>query len=373
MEELLQEVSKSSFYARKNEQNIKTVCLNFYALIWNYMREIHTPFTLVESLEHASLSIRWLTVLGLEQFQNMSHKMCQISFLLSKSQTHVNAGIIADFFTSLTQGIVELLKQVVVDDSKNGVKVKKTKAVLPLPQFHGILNVTFVLARQLVVLGDFDKALKVFRPMTSVAKVYFDTELTQVWKNMLEAYVKICMVIMNGINTQYTEDLIKSSEQFRECRKQIFDLNFQKTYPGYAFSFMYTFTECIGFVVSHSKQQVGPSLLRQLPLTKCAKFMKEILLAADASVALDRMKSGKIVLEGVTESRKVDVQSATLFHLLKVASERISDRDCKASGDAEFKQLAEDAYKALMSLANREDLDKLKSADLLNILSKCLK
>lgn len=76
------------------------------------MRETHAELTLSESLEHASLSIRWLAILGLEQFQNMSHKSCQINFLMVKLQSSGNTEIMSEFYMNLSQGIVEIIKRV---------------------------------------------------------------------------------------------------------------------------------------------------------------------------------------------------------------------------------------------------------------------
>lgn len=258
--------------------------------------------------------------------------------------------------------------KILLDDSTNGVKVKKSRNGLPACTFYGFLSMTFILTRQLVVFGDYDRARKVFRPITSVAKVYFDPELTQLWKEILEAYIKMCIIFTNSANPKLISDAVQSCEQFRDCRKQVLELNFQKNYPGYAFSFMYAFTESIGFAISNSHKHGTSPLLKQLPLLKCVKFLKEIQLAADACVALDNMIRGKHVLEIVTENRKVDVQSTALFHVLKHASERISDKDTEI--DKELQQVTESSFSTLMTLSNRLDLDKLKAAELFNNISK---
>lgn len=229
---------------------------------------------------------------------------------------------------------------------------------------------TFVLARQLVVFGDFDGALTVFRPITSVAKAYFDPELITVWKNIIESYIKISQVIMCGVNTKATEEILLSCEMFRDCRKRILDLTFQKAYPGYPFCFMYAFMESIGFAMTASKNQMsnGGSLMKLLPLHKCVKFLKEIQFAADACVALDNMNSGKHSMEGVTVTRKVDVESIALFHILKIAADRICEKDTEL--DKDFQQVIEASFRTLMSLANRIDVESNKSAELYNMISK---
>lgn len=112
IEELLLEIAQTSNFVRKNDvNNFKNVCLNFYALIWNYMRDNQAQFDLLKSLAHASLSIRWLVILGLDQFQNISHKLSQICFLLVKNQMHLNVTI-AEFFKNLSNQIMDLLKKV---------------------------------------------------------------------------------------------------------------------------------------------------------------------------------------------------------------------------------------------------------------------
>ncbi|CAL8074089.1 unnamed protein product [Orchesella dallaii] len=371
IEDLLQEIAKSSYHVRqKDYASFKTVCLNFYAIIWNYMRENHQQFDLMESLAHASLSIRWLVVLGMEQFQNISHKLAQISFLLVKQQPK-SGGTIIEFFFNLSFKIVDLIKQIVMDDSKNGIKVKKIKTVLPALHFFGFVNITFVLTRQLVLLGDFEKALKIFRPVTSVAKVYFDTELTEVWKKVLESYVKMSMVVTTGANNIFNEDPSKVFESFRKCRKQILDVRFQKNFPGYAFCFMYAFTECIGFAISGSKNVNNVDtpvssvpLHKQLPLSTFVKFLKEIRIVAGACAALGTSEIGKHVLEGISETRKIEVGSTTLFHVMKFATERISDKDAEINKD--LQQITEGCFETLMLIAGKAELEKTRAAELYN-------
>ncbi|ODN05057.1 hypothetical protein Ocin01_01584 [Orchesella cincta] len=370
IEELLHEIAKTSYHVRqKDYASFKTVCLNFYAIIWNYMRENQEKFDLMQSLTHASLSMRWLVVLGLDQFQNISHKLAQIGFLLVKRQPN-STGTIVDFFYDLSFKIVDLMKQVVVDDSKNGIKVKKIKTVLPALHFFGFLNISFLLTRQLVLLGDFDKALKIFRPVTSVAKVYFDQELTELWKKVLEAYVKMSMVVTIGVSKTTTEDASKIFESFRKCRKQILDVQFQKNFPGYAFCFMYAFTDCIGYAITNSKSintskttsVSSTPLYKQLPLGALVKFLKEIRIVAGACAALGTSEIGKNVLEGISETRKVEVGSTALFHVMKFATERITDKEMEI--DKELQQITEGCFETLMLIAGKPELESARSADL---------
>ena len=72
-----------SWQLRETSGDLTILRTNLYAYTWNFLRENHSNLKPTESLKIVGQSLRWLIRQGEKSFSNASHKMHQMSHIVT--------------------------------------------------------------------------------------------------------------------------------------------------------------------------------------------------------------------------------------------------------------------------------------------------
>jgi hypothetical protein len=112
-------------------------------------------------------------------------------------------------------------------------------------QFYGLVGITFTVARCMIQVKEFDKALKYSRSViTAVGALCLDSDILSAWTKAVTVYIKTSALALwspkggGEVNNKTVKklwdmkSLLATGEDLRDVRKQVYSSKFEKEYVG---------------------------------------------------------------------------------------------------------------------------------------------